>query len=233
MGVLGQLNEQLADSDLRAAISRYPSDSGVPSRFAPTPLDFPLIDAEDWPRRYKQLVEETALAEKDQSFRGANPDATVRRMVGGGGFTLFDLGKPRTVGVALRLEAKWSLDRAVSFATQLSVHDVEERSRQWLSRTDTAIGGFIAQDLDTYLKPNGPDGSPVPDHVQRMERFKDQLTAALSAATPLVSIDPNVFERVHPNSRMKDSMTTLDVQPLPVSGRGSRGGRTDPRPICR
>ena len=214
---LDQVLEALSNSEIRTEISKFPSDSGVPTRFSPTPFDFCLVEVDEWPELFKSLVRETTQREKEE-FRGVDSAATLRRMIGGGGFTVDQDGRDKQIASAISLSAEWSRGRSIHFTTYLTVADITERARDWVGRNDVAIGTFIDEDLNSYLSPTDRDGLPRREFPQRLAKFQDQLSAALNAATPLIAIDPNVFSRVHPNSTMAQSMTTLDVEPLPVGG---------------
>lgn len=214
---LDQVMEALSNADIRTEISKLPSDTGVPTRFSPTPFDFCLVEVDEWPDLFKRLVRETTERETEE-FRAADNAGTLRRMIGGGGFTINRDGRDEQVASAIGLSAEWSRVRSAQFATNLSVADITDRARNWVGRPDVAIGMFIAENLDSYLSPTERDGLPNRDFPNRLAKFQDQLSLALNAATPLISIDTNVFSRVHPNSTMTQSMATLNVEPLPVSG---------------
>lgn len=210
---LRQIQGQLAGDDARAAVRHWPVDDGVPEMFAPPPLEKCLVDPDSWPDRYTQLLRQTASDERGP--RGT-AEEVVRRLVGGGGFAYERDGQPVRVAPALDLEQEWT-GGPVQLRVALSVDDIEERARLWLTRRGTVFGDFLRQKLGSYLSPTGPGGVPVPDHQDRLNRFRDGLQQTLDAASPLVEINPITFKRVHPNSGMSGAggMTTLISEPLP------------------
>jgi hypothetical protein len=214
---LDQVREELGNPEMASAVSLYPGSTGVPSRFAPTPFDYCLIGVEQWPEIYRKLTRETAEREAEE-FKGATATGTIRRMVGAGGFPVMRYGRPRPVARAIEVTEPWSMDRAFSLSTSLSVRALLERSREWIGRVDTPIGAFVSQDITTYLATTDKDGKPIVDHPKRKARFEDQLSAALASATPLIAMDPNVLARIHPDRDPKVKLTKITIQPIPVTG---------------
>jgi hypothetical protein len=209
---LRQIQGQLAGDDAREAVRHWPVADGVPTLFTPPPLETCLVDPATWPDLFNRLLRETADDEKGPR---ASAEETARRIVGGGGFSYERDGQPVTVPPALDVEQDWT-GGPIQLRVALSVDDIEERARVWLTRRGTIFGDFLRQKLGTYLSPTGPGGVPVQDFQDRLDRFRDGLQRTLDSATPLVDIDPRMLERVHPEAIMKNGkMTKLIPEPLP------------------
>lgn len=209
---LRQIQGQLAGDEARVAVRQWPVSDGVPTMFAPPPLETCLVDPGTWPDLYSRLLRETAA---DESGARGTADEVVRRIVGGGGFSFERDGQPVTVPPALDLEEDWS-GGPIRLKVALSMDDIEERSRVWLMRRGTIFGDFLRQKLGSYLSPVGPGGVPVADFQSRLDRFRDGLQRTLDAATPLVDIDPAILQKIHPTSVMQNGrLTKLIPEPLP------------------
>lgn len=218
---LEQVAQGLAGSDGREQWSRFPDTQNIPASYRPTPFDFCLIAPERWPTLFTELRNETARREPpgDRVERSGSIllDETVRRLVGGGGFTHLAAGQPVKSPAALTT-AGWERGKPAQFTAALSVTDIFGRARLWAERPSMPMGDFIAQNLDSYLAPEGPDGQPIADHRPRLDRFRDLFANALRAATPLVSIDRGLLHRVHPQSEMAEQPARPIIEPLPVTG---------------
>lgn len=209
---LRQIQGQLAGNEARVAVRKWPVGDGVPTMFAPPPLETCLVDPVTWPDLFSRLLRETAA---DESGARGTTDEVVRRIVGGGGFSFERDGQPVTVPPALDLEEDWS-GGPIRLKLALSVDDIEERSRVWLMRRGTVFGDFLRQKLGSYLSPVGPGGVPVVDFQSRLDRFRDGLQRTLDLSTPLVDIDQGMLLKIHPGTKMKNgNLTKLIAQPLP------------------
>jgi hypothetical protein len=168
--------EQISDSSESnsAEVSDWPSHSGVPPRFAPSPLDFCLIDANEWPELFKKLLSETV----ERDFAGAiDPDEYARGQVGGGGFNSNFRGVTSSESASLEIDGRWTAGRPVQFKTNMKVEDYLRRARNWVSRTGTPFGDFADLKLWGYLNPVDQTGNPVVENPARVAKFKDQFFA--------------------------------------------------------
>lgn len=210
---LTQIQGQLAGPDARAAVSPWPGDQGVPAMFAPPPLEFCLIDPEQWSTIYDRLLRETASDEPGPAGSAAE---VARRAVGGGGFRVEKQGRSEMEPPALRLAEPWT-SAPITLEVSLDVEAIHERARIWLNRTGTVFGDYLGQRLGSYLSGN-INGRAVADFQSRIDRFRDGLQSTLASATPMVEIDPVVMQRVHPRSPMRPGlMTELLPEQLPIT----------------
>lgn len=206
--------QQIADSSdsNSAAVSDWPSPSGVPSRFAPSPLDFCLIDSDSWPELFKELLRETV----ERDFAGAvDPDEYARGQIGGGGFSSNFRGVATSESASLEIDGQWTEGRPVQFKTNMKVEDYLRRARNWISRTGTPFGDFTDLKLWGYLDPVDQTGNPVVDHPARVAKFKDQFFATLERAQPLIHVNQPVFTSVHTNSTLSGTDTRVRAEKLP------------------
>ncbi len=211
---LTQIQGQLAGPDARAAVTPWPGDQGVPAMFTPPPLEFCLINPDEWPTIYDRLLRETA---SDEPGPAGSADEVARRAVGGGGFRVEKQGRPVTEPPALSLAEPWA-SAPITLEVSLDVEAIHERARIWLNRTGTVFGDYLRQRLGSYLS-GTINGRPVADFQNRVDRFRDGLQRTLGSATPLIEIDPVVLQRVHPRTEMGfNRMTSLIAEKLPLPG---------------
>ena len=208
--------QQIADSSESnsAQVSDWPSPSGVPARFAPSPLDFCLIEADRWPDLFRDLIRETV--ERD-SVGSIDPDEYARGQVGGGGFSSNFRGVANSEAASIVIDGRWTKDHPVKFKTNIGVEDYLRRARNWVSRTGTPFGDFADQKLWGYLNPVDQTGNPVVDNAARIAKFRDQLFATLERAQPLVHVDNPVFKTVHTNNTIDGIGTRVKAEKLPFA----------------
>lgn len=210
---LTQIQGQLAGPDARAAVSSWPGDQGVPAMFAPPPLEFCLIDPDEWSTIYNRLLRETASDEPGPSGSAAE---VARRAVGGGGFRVEKQGRSEMEPPALSLAEPWT-GTPIQLEVSLDVEAIHERARVWLNRTGTVFGDYLGQRMGGYLS-GSINGRAVADFQSRIDRFRDGLQITLANAAPMVDIEPVVMQRAHPRSQMRPGhMTTLLPEHLPIT----------------
>lgn len=206
--------EQISNlsADNAAEVSDWPSHSGVPPRFGPSPLDFCLIDANEWTELFKKLLSETV--ERDSAGM-VDPDEYARGQVGGGGFSSNFRGITSSESASLEIDGRWTEGRPVQFKTNMKVEDYLNRARNWVSRTGTPFGDFTDLKLWGYLDPVDQTGNPVVEHPVRIAKFKDQFFATLERAQPLIHVNQPVFMSVHTNNTLNGSDTRVRAERLP------------------
>jgi hypothetical protein len=210
---LDQVSESLSAKGV-STVSGWPLDGGVPDRFAPSPLDFCLVGADEWPRLYDQLLEDTVRRENSNLN-----DSTdyVRQVVGSGGFVAEAFGSSQTVPSALTLKNSWTRTGPIQFETNISVDDVLSRAQIWVNRVGTPLGDFSNVKLGAYLSDQDSAGNPEPQHDSRMARFNDSLDGALRFAQPLVYVDQSTFNSVIGKPGALSLGTRLIKEPMPFS----------------
>ena len=161
----------------------WPTGVSVPKPFKPSPLEFCLIDSITWPDLYRKYLSDTVVGE-EPGF-GITADDFVRG----------ELGK-----FALLLDVSWVETSPAKFKTSLRSRDFLERARTWIHRPNFPFGDFLHQSLRNYLADTDSLQQPIPDRIERREKFYEQLSKAIDRAKPLVHVDGRVFFDVHPGA---------------------------------
>ena len=161
----------------------WPTGDSVPKPFKPSPLEFCLIDSITWPDLYRKYLSDTVVGE-EPGF-GITADDFVRG----------ELGK-----FALLLDVSWVETSPAKFKTSLRSRDFLERARTWIHRPNYPFGDFLHQSLRNYLADTDALQQPIPDRIERREKFYEQLSKAIDRAKPLVHVDGRVFFDVHPGA---------------------------------
>ena len=186
-----------------------PADRLVPDPLKPGNSVKLVIDPDDFPDLFDDLTTRSSGgAGKQDAWR------RVRRIVISG-----DADRPR-MGRWIVVDAKWTapewltVDAApgnASFTARISRDNLLDRARSWLNTDGAAWDVFLSQGLRGYLS----DGLPPAERVPREERFLNSLGAAFEAAEPLVSVDQEMLNEVHPGSDLRIRPYT---SPIPVAG---------------
>jgi hypothetical protein len=190
---LEQVSESLSGPEGINAVSSWPIDGGVPPRFAPSPLDFCLVEAGDWPKLYDDLLLNTVRRD-DTSLN--DPTDYVRRVIGSGGFPAEAFGSTQVASKALTVKNSWTRSSPIEFETAISVEDILSRAQLWINRVGTPLGDFSNIKLRAYLSESDASGNPEPEHISRMNKFNDKLDSALRFAQPLVFVDQSTFTAI-------------------------------------
>ena len=165
------------------SVNSWPSGESIPKLFKPSPLEFCLIDPVSWSALYRKYLGSTVLSE--QPDYGLTPEDFVRGALG---------------SHAIELDMPWVETSPAKFRTSLRSKDFLARARTWLHRRNFPFGDFLHQSLRAYLKDTDALDQPIPDRIERREKFYEQLSKAINRAKPLVHVDGRVFYDVHPGA---------------------------------
>jgi len=206
VGELEQVGRDLLHPSFVATLQKMPDGTGVSDLYAPPPSEFCLVAADDWGKKYDELLKASA---------GSVDEA--RSLVGAGGF---EFGKPGARmrvdnAVAIELSGRSWLGRAarpVSIRIALRPDDVVARVRCWINDDTRPVGRFLTSGLAEYLS-RDDRGNPVPDHLERLDRFNEAVTGARQLASPLFRVSEAMMRRVHPDQEKLE--TVLRVQEFP------------------
>lgn len=186
-----------------------PADRLVPDSLKPGNSVKLVIDPAHFPDLFDDLTTRSSgHAGRQDAWR------RVRRIVISG-----DADRPR-MGQWISVDAKWTapewltVDAApskASFTARISRDELLDRAGSWLNIDGAAWEVFLSQGLRGYLS----DGLPPAERIPREERFLDALEAAFEAAEPLVSVDQEMLDQVHPGSDLRIRPYT---NPIPVAG---------------
>ena len=192
-----------------------PADRLVPDSLKPGNSVKLVIDPANFPDLFDDLTTRSSgYAGKQDAWR------QVRRIVISG-----DADRPR-MGRWIAVDAKWTapewltVDAApsrASFTARISRDELLDRARSWLNTDSAAWEVFLSQGLRGYLS----DGLPPAERIPREKRFLDALEAAFEAAEPLVSVDQEMLDQVHPGSdlRIRPYTNAIPVSGLPIEDR--------------
>ena len=198
-------------------------DNPKPSAAVTPPAgDFPLINPDDYPRLFDDLLEkDTGTGEEETK----TPRTLARREIVSGQFLedATSSAKPRSdmafiqtmnhwwpAGGAAIVGANTAARLEVGIAT--SLQDLENRAREWLYRHGSAWGRYLSQGIREFVSTEDDDIYSLSD---RQTALLTQLNAALSAAAPLIKIDATMMGIVHPNS---PEQPKLHMSRIPMSG---------------
>lgn len=178
-----ELSKESGDS-----VKSWPAGDSVPKLFQPSPLEFCLIDPSSWPSLYRKYLNATVLSEQPEY--GLTSDDFVRGALG---------------SRSIVLDMPWVETAPAKFSTSLRSRDFLERARIWLHRRSFPFGDFLHQSLREYLADTDSLDQPIPDRIERREKFYEQLSKAIDRAKPLVHVDGRVFYDVHPGADQERS----------------------------
>jgi hypothetical protein len=177
-------------------VSQWPEADVIPVRLRPAPNEFLLDAPDDYPRILADLVQRTTGSTDP---RDARRDAELQVMLGVDELDGADQHLirrttswvPRDHNLA---PSAASVPARAAFTVAAGQDELLDRAGEWLTKEGTSVGSYMAQGLREYLDPSRV--SPA-EHAARLQRFENQLGAALQAAEPLVSINPAVLVQVH------------------------------------
>ena len=203
---LEQVGRDLMHPSFVERLEQWPDGAGVSDRYAPPPSEFCLVGPERWSAKYDDLLRASA---------GSIDEA--RNLVGAGGFDYGPPAAPARAKDALEIDVSGNgwlgrEARPVKVNVALRPDDVIERVRCWLGDDGHPIGRFLQTGLGEYLL-REERGQPVPDHLARLDRFRDALASARQLAAPLFRVSSAMMQRVHPD--LDALKTELRVQAFP------------------
>ena len=200
---LAQVGRDLTHPTFVERVKEWPDGPGVSDVYSPPPSEFCLVPADRWDQKYNELLKASAGS--------AN---AVRDLVGAGGFMYGPPANRQPAPVAVQFSQNdwFGRDaRQVEVTLALRPHDVLERTKLWLGDDGHSMGRFLRTGLGDYLSRDGREGL-VPDHLDRLDRFRVAVAGATAMAQPLFRVSEAVLQMVHPGSSVKVS---LSVQKFP------------------
>ncbi|PFG44791.1 tubulin-like protein [Isoptericola jiangsuensis] len=177
-------------------VSLWPEGDVIPVRLRPAPNEFLLDAPDDYPAILADLVQRTTGS---QDPLDARRDAELQVMLGvdeidGTGQHLVRRTTSWVPKDHRLAPSAASVPARAAFSLAAGQGDLLARAGQWLTKEGTRVGAYMAEGLRDHLDPARV--SPA-EHAARLQRFENQLGAALQAAEPLVSINPGVLVQVH------------------------------------
>lgn len=178
----------------------WPTNNGVvPASFAPSPVEFFLEDYTAWPQRARELIHQSLNNHEELPL---DPIAAASTLIIRGEFGNSSAGQsvlPMIWDEGGKAEPNWAPDQPFSIRVDDSMNGLLERIDAWLSRPATEVNFVLNEGLSSYLNPVSPNtGTPVADHLHRMETFREKIQMALITSRPLIEIDQSMNTVVHP-----------------------------------
>lgn len=179
----------------------------VPKRFSPSKNEKLLIETQEYPREFGELVNNSVVSEKRANAMRVVVDEVIM-----GGLAIPDLDRRNywtLIGVSrdwvpsLREAREDSQQSAQSarFDVSINPYDYLERAYKWMKRMGTPFVNYINENLATYLT-KAPDRSILQD---RHNKFLAKLGEAIDDGAPLITINQGLLSKIH------DSKPTTNV----------------------
>ena len=200
----------ITERDYRT-IDDYPewNDSSPPVSVHPPEGDYSLIEPSTYPATFKKLLSETTELEGDGDVR-----TEVRSDVISGRFLKKDSVDEKIAKrfYCVKYSQRWwprevlggdptqNSTNAV-FEISVSVHEIEARVKEWLTRDGTSFAKYLKVSLRDYLGSQNlfKDNDLTEAEIQaNRETFINSCTDAVNAAAPLLKIDNQLLNTVHP-----------------------------------
>ena len=201
------------------------NDEPPPGSVRPPAGDFPLVDPEDYPSIFADLL----ARDVGTTDRALEQREAVRLTIISGSF-----GEGSAAGVdahelaCVEIEHDWWPSAAAAVGgshspTELrarvrtTLEDLQERAVAWLERPGSAWSRYLGMTLRSFVgTSDAHDASGLSEQDIRRHRSRliNQLGEAVSAAAPLINLDANMLGLVHPN--MTQSSPRLQLSSLPL-----------------
>ncbi len=215
----------IVDSDSKKSnevdISTWPQyGGGVPDSFLPSPLEFFIENPKSWPRMLDDLLDEAdeAVNRSDSTYGPRNNVDAARYLL--------------VSGDSSGIRERWSLPLiwAKSYDTedpkwwpgnhpQIELTDdlelLKKRVEAWLKRPNSRSQRMFSEGLRGYLAETDSVGKMIPDHYERLIRFRQRLSEAKDKSQPLVEIDTTLSGVVHSSGRTAPITPLTEQFPFP------------------
>ncbi len=193
------------------------SSSHVPSGFNPAPNEALLVDVNDYPKIFDELVQQTIKQDGVPADR-----AVIKELLLGswGDDVIAKLSAQETWSI-IKVLQEWiplNVDFRVSssapnqqaaFEFQRDHMEYPEYARKWLLVPSRPFSQYIRQDIVTFLNPTSKSQAP-----SRLSDFQKAFTKFTSLAAPLVDINLGFLTgQVQPGSTFE---SRIIISPIPV-----------------
>jgi hypothetical protein len=212
---LSRINSLVTSQDGKPpVIAGWPRNNNVvPTSFAPSPVEFYLEPYETWPAQAGELLSKS-LGDKKEGLP-LDPVEAARTLIIRGGFSSDDSNRtspPFVWADGHGAEPEWEAGHPVSIKVFDEMEVLSERIDQWLNRPATDLNHILSEGLGDYLETVHPKTkAPIPNHQERLSRFRQMLQLALMQSRPLIEIDAGMNATVHPQALNYD----LNIQGFP------------------
>ncbi len=195
--VVPQVGEALDSDEVNAW--PMPHTLGVPDRYTPSTVEFPLEHHDQWMDNLELLCQEAR--ESRVPYGAREIDALRYRLIAG---TPIASSKGQIPSLVHRSPTRWILGQSTRVICQAGKADIEARVHQWTNAPGSKFKRFLDEGLAAYLNESDPDsGEPRLDHTQRLQEFRRQLGKAKEGSKPLVSVDQDLYGVCHPTKSLE------------------------------
>jgi hypothetical protein len=212
---LSRINSLVTSQDGKPpVIASWPRNNNVvPTSFAPSTVEFYLEPYETWPAQAGELLSKS-LGDNREGLP-LDPVEAARTLIIRGGFSSDGSNKsapPFVWADGHSAEPEWEAGHPVSIKVFDELEVLGERIDQWLNRPATDLNHILSEGLGDYLETVHPrTRAPIPNHQERVSRFRQMLQLALMQSRPLIEIDAGMNATVHPQPLIYD----LNIQGFP------------------
>ena len=203
-GVIAPLRQALAntESELRSTaddlVQEWPErhSAAVSARYRPTPNERVLLSPDDFDQEFHRLL----ATQFDAPDAGSAVDAAIAQIVALGGTS-----DGAYVSELLRSGRRWvptpsdvrrpgagERDSPLSVSIRLVPQQLLTKAQLLLREPEQPSGKYFRESIGDYFSDNVPDEHLSP----RLEELESELTEALKASGPLVSINPTAAHNI-------------------------------------
>lgn len=214
-----------AEQDVSRVVSWVEGNEPPPDNLRPPAGDFSLIDPDDFPAIFQELVERD-VGSSERSLEQL--DALIQQLISGsfrqGAVPGEDPEELRCVQIRQDWWPSPSTSIGGSHASTplrvklaISIEELEARTRAWLRRPGSAWERRLSTTIRSFVGSGDELSAPELDEVEtgrNRSRLLNQLGAAVDAAAPLINLDENLLGLVHPNSVQDTPRVHLSAVPL-------------------
>ena len=191
-----------------ALIETWPRQrDGVPENLRPSPLEFFLESADNWPTLLAKLLayaEHAVEARSDLTFRPADSVDAARYLMNAGDIDAGTMAPLVWATSAYPGELRWVPGDTPRFLVPLNAGDIEARVTDWMAQPSTPLERVLKQGLREYLSSEDSARQPIKEHSERLRIFRQRLAEAKQQSKPLLEIDQSLNSLVHlQNSQLK------------------------------
>lgn len=243
-GFLHPLRRSLADEFIRlqrmlGEIGNWPtwSDGTPPEDVTPPDSEYTLIEPDKFSRVFVQTLARTVSNDKIEVDKLEEHRAVVRADVISGAFLrkMEDYAKENATFVrplqAISITKEWHPgmqfvrdtnrpQSSVQVDVKFTAEDLEARAGAWLRRSNTPFNDLLSSSLRSYTTGDAVFNTNI--HVSEIEYedrrrdFLAQMTKAIQASAPLVSIDRSLLPSIHDERPFRRQFSQLPFSGHPL-----------------
>ena len=203
---LAQVHEYVSGTNGKdSLVETWPEhQKGIPQGFRPSPLEFFLEGIDTWQGLIEDLMSdamELALRNDDTSvpFQPSNSVDATRFLLNVGDFAADKNTRVPPIVWATTFGAphpQWSPGGTPQIVIAITYEEILERVNHWMNRPATKMSRTLNEGLRDYLSPIN-EGQPVPNHKERLNKFRQKLGQAKIQSRPLIELDNPLNSVIH------------------------------------